>query len=139
MEELALKPLEEVPLATDKDFELLKKYDLTWMEWAAQTQKQVVQQGGSNVNGTYTLYTVPSNATLYITSAFINAVGADSTTNYIRKGGSAAGENLILQAQAGSNAISFTMPLRFPPSSIIQFNVSGGHTSAGISGFLVYF
>lgn len=114
----------------------IKEYQATWCEWAAKNRQQIIIQAGSNVNGTYTLYSVPANKILFVTSAFVNAVGADSSGNFIRLFGSTGGTNLILQAQAGSNSLSFPMPLKVMNGSVLQYNVTAGHTSVGITGFL---
>ena len=136
MAEIAYKPIEKLSKIYTGGTLTPPKFMPTLYEWLSSKGKQIFLQSGSNVNGFYTLFTVPENKILYITSAFINAVGADSTTNYIRIKGSSYGEKVIAQAIAGNSSVSFSIPLKILSGVVIEFNVNGGHTSAGFAGFL---
>lgn len=91
-----------------------------------------------------TIYEVPANKTLFITSAFVSAYNC----NYVYFGNQesvgGAVYTVICYVVCGANvtsnqAISFPMPIKCREGTIIRIhpNGAGGLASAGFHGFLI--
>ena len=145
----------KLPLEEDlikKPIEFVK----SWVEWAATNALQKIISGESTLTqGAITLYTVPDNRTLYITSAFFtlavlngntgfgNSIGLQITTG----GGNVAILNVAASTTSAAedvslvsnNSVSYPMPLEVNSGSVVRIlKVQGNnkqHASAGFQGF----
>lgn len=125
-------------------------YINSWLEFAGQRYQVINNFADRVTTGTETMYTVPQNATLYITSAFVTTVGltaaqqCSANINIIQPG--SADPQFFLAFVYGhadspsSLTNNFTMPIRVTAGSTIQFTagISNARVAGAFTGFLVY-
>ena len=122
--------LGESPIALTED--VVKKKPLvvspTFMEWVADGNVEQITQARSNTLAD-TLYIVPDNFTLFITSAFVSAsctTGAPSNRSAILTiDGDEEGKAILFASITGgytsaNNAISFPMPFKVNSGQIVR-------------------
>lgn len=148
---------EGVPLTED----ILKKpreFVRTWLEWIADGNAEQVGKSGNITRGatgvqTLTIYTVPDNFTLFITSVWMGmdntAIGSGTASGSLRLLGpfiNLMSDNLNLGHAHGSHSSnSFTMPFKVESKGKVAINIemvsTGAPTSVtthgGFLGFLL--
>jgi len=119
----------DVPLTED----ILKKkveFVKSWLEWASENRRQILVDAAS-ANGSTSLFVVPENETLFITSAWVANTASDETSLRVR------GNNpvlILLRCFTGSNSISYPMPIKIESGTEI-FSLTTGAANAGSAGF----
>lgn len=136
----------DVPLEEDI-LKIKREFITTWLDWAAQNLERVSQ----TVAGLATIFTVPENKTLYITTSWISwsseASGATTNSNFAIVLSAAAAINTILQSRKpavngihGGEATCYPMPIKVESNQTVL--LVGGLAAAdavtsGFTGFLV--
>ena len=141
-EDLALKPISGYDPDLYTPAIQKKEYSKTWVEWAADNFEQVIINSAA-VHGT-TIFTVPVNKILYITSAYVTGRGVavgSIQIGYLVSGGITNISNAQWGAGSGGQAFpSFPMPLKIESKTEIKIYVSGANSwNVGLQGFLVPF
>lgn len=135
---------EDVPL--EKDI-LRKKEDFvkSWLEWAAQNRLQIFRDASSR-SSTTTIFTVPKNETLFITSCFIDNIFNGSAVSGINASLNIPGEDNTLLGTAirlgvASHtfmALSLPMPVKVESGGTVRITSgSNNRVSGGFHGFVV--
>lgn len=127
-----------------------KEYSMTWVEWASQN----LERASKSLYGVGTIFIVPENKTLYITSSWISwaseTAGSTGNSTYAMMiGSSSLDNNTILSlrknsvnAQHGEISTTYPMPIKVETDQIVQLNgsLTGNDVSvSGFTGFLVKF
>lgn len=137
-----------VPLTEDI---LKKKLDFvkSWSEWAIDNRLFVIADGDTGA----TIFTVPKNQALYITSCWITGsinppIGAEFARGGLQiRGGGVNGLRHMIRVHVGaitgqnqSNSLSFNMPVKLEEGQSVLISNDGddaGRFSGGFVGFLV--
>lgn len=135
----------DVPL-TENILAQTPPFSITYYEWLSKEGISVFKRGGV-INGSLTIYTVPDNHTLFITSAWLNIFNVsllDSGLGFIE----VVGDNRMLSMQTAvavaaqkphmaTNTV-FPIPLKVTSKRMISISGSTGTTTnSGFYGFLV--
>lgn len=123
------------------------EFTKSWLEWVAESKAEQIMRSGTIGSTQLTLFTVPKNFTLFITSVWgtvrSNAVGdgirlavsgtADDRADFFR---------LFLGGVNTTEAISrdFTMPIDLPENSKIDLagtGTAGVSATGGFTGFIL--
>lgn len=138
--------LGDSPVALDKDVikQAPRQFFPTVKEWAADgNTEQIIVSNASN--GNVTLYTVPDGFTLFITSAWVTcqciAAGPSARRALVSigpEGKDIVGASITGQAEANSNALTYSMPLAVTSGiSIFGLTTSNSTGRWGFQGFLL--
>lgn len=129
--------------------DILKKkieFVKSWVEWAADNFKQIIESQTRTSAGTSTILTVPDNKTIFITSAWISivsiaSVGAAAGQGVIEVGGSAilGTEGWNANLNTNSTNLDFSMPIKVEAKQLITFrtNLAEIKGVGGIVGFQI--
>lgn len=136
----------DVPLEED----ILKKkieFLTTWLDFASQN----FERSSHSVAGLATIFTVPENKTLYITTAWISwsseATGATTNSNFAIVVQASAATNTILQSRKpavngihGGLATPYPMPIKVEsgqPVLLVGGLSAADAVTSGFTGFLI--
>jgi len=148
---VVFKPQQPYDPKSNTPYQQQKEYSQTWLEFAAQKYQQILERA-SSTSAAVTIYSVPANSTLFITSANL-AWAADTSGTFasgiikIVSGSSSAQIILDCHGLSGSGFLSlsvsgsYPMPLKVSSGTTIELTGgSVGSASRGsIQGFLVPF
>ncbi len=133
----------DVPLTEDVIKRPPSEFSATFMEWASDNIEQVFKQGTA-AGASATLYTVPDNFTLFITSAWVSV--SCITGNPADRSGTILFNNSLRIIDTSiypgntvnSNTLSFPMPLKINTKAVIEILSSANSRSrGGFQGFLL--
>jgi len=133
----------EVPLTEDLTPQRPREYWPTVSEWVSDGKAEQIIINNSASGGTYSMYEVPANFTLFITSASLtqSSTGGAEVKMFIGEDSGLRNFLACRLAQAGENAVSnsFPMPLRVNSGENVRIRASGaGNTAFGtFQGFLL--
>jgi hypothetical protein len=139
--------LGDSPIVLDRDVVKSKplRVSPTFAEWVADGNAEQIIKTASIVNTTSTLYTVPANFTLFITTSFLssdNIAGGAGTTAAQLKIGSTIILRQLHSLPAGdhtSTSQDYPMPLRVNPNDTVTLFSDSANlfVSGGFTGFLL--
>jgi len=134
----------DVPLIDSIQPEVPRTFFPSLMEWASDNFEQITIS--DNTNGTLTIFTVPDNFTLFITSYYVQghltAAAADVFSLFIHDAVATSRLiriRLITNGSTDSIALSPSMPLKAQSGQniILQSSSGNGFCSGGFTGFLL--
>lgn len=126
----------DVPLTED----ILRKpveFVRSWIEWTSENRQQIIRTAFSPG----TLFTVPDNNTLWITSAYVSAnnstVGDQAVTLSITNNFQILRMRIQNTADSNSLSSSFPMPIKVEEGQVIALSSNATNSTAGFTGFIV--
>jgi len=142
-EAVAFKPISGYDEEVAKTYVNKKDYFPSYYEWLSTKGQLINKIASTPAGGTTTIYSVPEDYILFITSAYLSlsaGVGGDGNSDISIAGNVATVLNCVC-ATSNNNSlvINFSIPLKIYGADVIKTggNINNSSGVAGISGFLV--